>query len=91
MMTRLTGNRSLLSAAAGFHGDLRGRELFEDLRAVGIDSQNRPVLVIDTMQGEDVLDVSMPMRLCWVMDASGLGCSQPQDWHAMPWGRPHQQ
>jgi hypothetical protein len=25
------------------------------------------------------------------MDGSGLGCSQPQFWHAMPWGRPPQQ
>jgi hypothetical protein len=37
------------------------------------------------------LDVSMAMRLYWVMDGSGLGCSQPQFWHAMPWGRPPQQ
>src|SRR5664279_420539 len=37
------------------------------------------------------LDVSMPMRLYWVMDGSGLGCSQPQFWHSMPWGRPPQQ
>src|ERR1019366_129707 len=37
------------------------------------------------------LDVSMPMRLYWVMDGSGLGCLQPQFWHAMPWGRPPQQ
>jgi hypothetical protein len=37
------------------------------------------------------LDVSMPMRLYWVMGGSGLGWSQPQFWHAMPWGRPPQQ
>src|ERR1700681_910885 len=37
------------------------------------------------------LDVSMPTRLYWVMDGSGLGCSQPQFWHSMPWGRPPQQ
>src|SRR6516225_1593624 len=36
------------------------------------------------------LDVSMPTRLYWVMDGSGPGCSQPQFWHAMPWGRPPQ-
>src|SRR4051812_16467069 len=36
------------------------------------------------------LDVSMAMRLYWVMDGSGFGCSQPQFWHAMPWGRPLQ-
>jgi hypothetical protein len=24
------------------------------------------------------------------MDGSGFGCSQPQFWHAMPWGRPLQ-
>src|ERR1019366_4781602 len=29
--------------------------------------------------------------LYWVMDGSGLGFSQPQFWHAMPWGRPPQQ
>src|ERR1700683_3399072 len=37
------------------------------------------------------LDVSMAMRLYWVTDGSGLGCSQPQFWHLMPWGRPPQQ
>src|SRR5271166_2128845 len=36
------------------------------------------------------LDVSMPKRLYWVTDGSGLGCSQLQFWHAMPWGRPPQ-
>src|ERR1700676_2361349 len=33
----------------------------------------------------------MPMRLYWVMDGSGLGFSQHQFWHTMPWGRPPQQ
>jgi hypothetical protein len=31
------------------------------------------------------------MRLYSVMDGSGLGCSQLQFWHTMPWGRPPQQ
>jgi hypothetical protein len=25
------------------------------------------------------------------MDGSGFGCSQPQFWHSIPWGRPPQQ
>jgi hypothetical protein len=35
-----------------------------------------------------LLDVSMAIRLYRVMDGSGLGCSPPQFWHSMPWGRP---
>jgi hypothetical protein len=37
------------------------------------------------------LDVSMPMRLYWVMDGSGFGLVTAPIWHAMPWGRPPQQ
>jgi hypothetical protein len=33
----------------------------------------------------------MAMRLYCVMDGSGLGCSRPQFWHSMPWGRRPQQ
>jgi transposase len=34
-----------------------------------------------------------PHDLCKIVgvDGSGLGCSQPQFWHSMPWGRPPQQ
>src|SRR5438093_392014 len=36
------------------------------------------------------LDVSIATRLYSLMDGSGLGCSQLQFWHTMPWGRPPQ-
>jgi hypothetical protein len=36
------------------------------------------------------LDVSIAMRLYWVMDGSRIGDQQLEFWHAMPWGRPPQ-
>ena len=41
-----------MCATAGFHGDLGGRELFEEgdhLRAAKIDPQHRSVLLIDAV------------------------------------------
>src|ERR1700727_2362247 len=84
----------IVRAATGFQGNNGGWKLLEErhhLRATKVDAQERSFLLINACKVNTALDVSMPIRLYWVMDGSGFGYSQSQFWHSMPWGRPPQQ
>src|ERR1700722_11388601 len=84
----------IVRAATGFQGNNGGWKLLEErrhLRATKVDAHERAFLLINACKVNTALDVSMPIRLYWVMDGSGFGYSQSQFWHSMPWGRPPQQ
>ena len=85
----------VMAAAAGLHGDLGAGKLREEgdhLAAVEINAKDRPLGLVDAMQGEhgfgrvdgNAFILGHGRLRSWMVDNT-------QFWHAMPWGRPPQQ